>query len=134
VLAERSEAIAAGSRRATWDVATVRAVGDVAECAELGLPLLRVDGWLVCWKREREEATGAASLQDEVDAARALVGRLGGGSPEVIAAGVPGAPGHRLVLIRKERPTPAPFPRSTVARRAGRERATARAGGETARS
>ncbi|MFN8520835.1 MAG: 16S rRNA (guanine(527)-N(7))-methyltransferase RsmG [Chloroflexota bacterium] len=134
VLPERSEAVAAGSRRATWDVATVRAVGDVAECAELGLPLVRVGGWLVCWKREREEATREASLQAEVDAARALVGRLGGGSPEVIAAGVPGAPGHRLVLIHKERPTPAMFPRSTVARRPGRDRATPRVGGETARS
>jgi 16S rRNA (guanine527-N7)-methyltransferase len=120
VRAERAETLAAGPRRGTWDVATLRAVGSLAECAELGLPLLRVGGLLVCWKREPEggPSAGADGLRDEVVTARALVGRLGGARPEVVAGRVPGAPGHRLVLIRKERPTPTAFPRSPAARRA----------------
>lgn len=119
VLAERSEALAAGGRRASWDVATVRAVGSMAECAELGLPLLRTGGLLVCWKRDRDaDDAGADGLRTEVDAARPLVRRLGGGDPEVVPAGVPGAPGHRLVMVRKERATPDAYPRPPVARRA----------------
>jgi hypothetical protein len=56
----------------------------------------------------------------EVDAALALVARLGGGTPEVLDARVPGAPGHRLVLVRKERPTPAGYPRPPAVRRGRR--------------
>lgn len=122
VLAERAETLAASARRATWDVATVRAVGSVAECAELGLPLVRVDGWLVCWKREATPGPGAGGgdLGSEVEAARALVTRLGGATPEVVPAGVPGAPAHRLVLIRKRGHTPVGFPRHPAARRGPR--------------
>lgn len=149
----RAEALARDGRRGTWDVATVRAVGSLRECAELGLPLLRIGGLLVCWKRLRPATGGVAreagpsrsaasrhgtsparpedlasqvGLDAEVDDARALVGQLGGGVPEVLDAGVPGAPGHRLVLVTKERPTPDAFPRlpavrrSSAARRRGR--------------
>jgi 16S rRNA (guanine527-N7)-methyltransferase len=121
VLAHRAEALAAGDRRATWDVATVRAVGSVAECAELALPLLRPGGLLVCWKRDPTAPDGSTTadvVRSEVEEARPLIGRLGGGRPEVIPAGVPGAPAHKLVLVLKERPTPAAFPRPPAARRA----------------
>jgi 16S rRNA (guanine527-N7)-methyltransferase len=116
----RAESLAAGGRRETWDVATVRAVGSVAECAELGLPLLRAGGLLVCWKRDPAATAGEApegGVRSEVDAARWLIRQLGGGTPEVLPAGVPGAPGHRLVVVRKVRPTPATFPRPPAARR-----------------
>lgn len=120
----RAEELAAGARRATWDVATVRAVGSVAECVELGLPLLRQGGLLVCWKRDGPagvEGDGArdtpAGLAREVTDARSLIERLGGGAAEAIDAGVPGAPGHRLVLVRKERPTPVAYPRAPAVRR-----------------
>ena len=118
VLAVRAETLAAGDRRGSWDVAVVRAVGSLSECAELALPLLRTRGLLVCWKRERVAATdhAAASLRDEVDAARALVRRLGGAAPKVVSAELPDAPAHRLVLVRKEHPTPDRFPRRPVAR------------------
>jgi 16S rRNA (guanine527-N7)-methyltransferase len=127
VLPVRAEQLAGDQRRASWDVATVRAVGNIAESAELGLPLLRTGGLLVCWKRERSDASDMPSrapgtsggLTSEIEAARALIGRLGGGPPETIPAGVPGAPEHRLVLIRKEHPTPASYPRPPAARRGG---------------
>jgi 16S rRNA (guanine527-N7)-methyltransferase len=116
----RAETLAAGERRGTWEVATVRAVGSVAECAELGLPLLRVGGLLVCWKRDPVTVDGVApggGVRSEVAAARGLIGQLGGGAPEVLPADVPGTPGHRLVVVRKERPTPPSFPRPPAARR-----------------
>jgi 16S rRNA (guanine527-N7)-methyltransferase len=114
VLPVRAEALAAGERRASWDLALVRAVGTLAESAELALPLLRVGGLLVCWKRE---GMVVSDLRGEVDRARPLIGQLGGGAPRVVPAGLPEAPGHRLVLVRKERPTPARFPRSPATRR-----------------
>jgi 16S rRNA (guanine527-N7)-methyltransferase len=109
VLPIRAEQLAGGDRRASWDVATVRAVGSVAECAELGLPLVRPGGLLVCWKRH--------DVAPEVEDARILIDRLGGGTPEVVAADVPDSPAHRLVLVRKERPTPAAYPRPPATRR-----------------
>lgn len=111
VAAVRAESLAAGVRRGTWDLATIRAVGTVAECAELGLPLLRLGGLLACWKREE-------GLSDEVAAARRLIERLGGDEPEIVPAHVPGAPTHRLVLVRKTRPTPVGYPRPPAIRRA----------------
>lgn len=125
----RAEALASDDDRETWDVATLRAVGSVRECAELGLPLVRIGGLVVCWKRQGV-ADDEAQLQDdvaaEVEAARAFVGQLGGGPPEVVEAGVPGAPHHRLVLIAKERPTPRSFPRSPAVRRSAGTRCRGR--------
>jgi 16S rRNA (guanine527-N7)-methyltransferase len=126
VLPVRAEELAGGGRRASWDVATVRAVGSVAECAELGLPLLRAGGLLVCWKGH-----DAAS---EVAVARTLIDRLGGGTPELIASGVPGSPAHRLVLVRKERPTPASYPRPPAVRRGPAARSRDPSRGTTRRS
>lgn len=115
----RAESLAEGERRGTWDLATVRAVGTVAECAELGLPLLRVGGLLVCWKREPalpgEAPRGGTGR--EVIAARGLIDRLGGDEPEVVPAHVPGAPAHQLVLVRKARPTHDGYPRPPAVRR-----------------
>ena len=39
-------------QRAAWDVVTARAVGSLAEVVELALPLLRVGGRLVAWRRD----------------------------------------------------------------------------------
>lgn len=111
VTADRAESLASGARRGAWDLASIRAVGTVAECAELGLPLLRLGGLLACWKRE-------AGVSDEVMAARELIERLGGEEPEIVPAHVPGAPTHRLVLVRKVGPTPGGYPRPPAIRRA----------------
>lgn len=115
----RAEALAASDLRATWDVAAMRAVGSLASCNELGLPLVRVGGIVACWKRDAAGADGRASadLRSEVAAARSLIEDLGGGEPEVVPVAVPGAPDHRLVLVRKVRPTPEAYTRSPTARR-----------------
>lgn len=115
----RAEDLATSELRATWDVATIRAVGSLSSCAELGLPLVRVGGMLACWKRDAAGHDGPASadLAAEVGDARSLIEGLGGGPPEVVEVTVPGAPDHRLVLVRKERPTPDAHPRPRSARR-----------------
>lgn len=120
-LGTRAEAVAVGVGRATWDVVTVRAVGPLAEVAELGLPLLREGGLLVCWKRRaptRSQGTTAVSvLDEEVLLARALVTELGGDVPVEVPTDVPGSAGHCLVLVRKVGRTPERFPRPPAERR-----------------
>ncbi len=117
----RAEQLAADARRETWDVVTVRAVGSLVEVVELGLPLLRRGGLLVCWKRQTDEglATGVtrADLDAELREARPLLVDLGADEPEVVPIELPDLPGHRLVLVRKVRPTPRRFPRPPAERR-----------------
>jgi 16S rRNA (guanine527-N7)-methyltransferase len=117
----RAEQLAAGDRRGTWDVATVRAVGTIAEVVELGLPLLRRGGVLVCWKRERptddEGAPGPVGLAIELREARSLVTELGGDEAEVVRVESVGLTGHRLVIVHKARPTPRRYPRPPAERR-----------------
>ena len=110
VAAERAEALAADpGHRASWPVVVARAVAALPELAELALPLVALDALLVAWKRE--------PLADEVDAARAIIGQLGGDRPEVVDIAVPGLEDHRLVLIRKRWPTPDRYPRSAADRK-----------------
>lgn len=137
VLPVRAEQLASGDRRATWDLATIRAVDSVAGCAELALPLLRPGGLLVAWKRDApatHDGPGPGGVSREVEEARPLIERLGGGSIEVVSAGVPGAPSHRLVMVRKERPTPRAYPRPPAVRSATSVRPERRGAGPASRS
>jgi len=104
------------SERASWDVATVRALGSLAEVVELGLPLLRTGGLLIAWKQDRPGTSGLASELAEADP---IVAAVGGARPTVeralgdtAPAGLAELNDHRLVLVRKARATPARFPRS----------------------
>ena len=112
VLAERAEDLAdEPDQREAWDVVTARAVGSVAEVAELGLPLVRVGGHLVAWKSKAES---------EISDARRIIGSVGGANARVIelpAADDVGLPGRCLVVIDKVRPTPDGFPRGAGERR-----------------
>ncbi|HUR16856.1 MAG TPA: 16S rRNA (guanine(527)-N(7))-methyltransferase RsmG [Candidatus Limnocylindrales bacterium] len=116
-LAARAESLAADpEQRETWDVMTSRAVGSVAEVAELGLPLIRRGGRVVAWKRD----AGDGSLQREVADARRIVQACGGVPPRIVAlprAAAVGLDGHCLVVIAKARPTPERYPRDPAERR-----------------
>ena len=116
-LAERAEDLADDpDHRERWDIVVARAVGTVAEVAELGLPLGRVRGHVVAWKRD----AGDGSLAAEVADARRISQACGGGPPRLLplpAAARVGLPGHCLVVIEKRRPTPDRYPRPARERR-----------------
>ena len=116
VLAERAEDLAQEpEHRATWSVVVARAVGSMAELAELALPLLAVGGQLVAWKREAD-----GSLRTELDAARATIKTVGGSRPHVQRVdphGRLGLKGHVLVTVRKAHTTPDRYPRQPTERR-----------------
>lgn len=117
ILAERAENLARGAnQRETWDMVTARAVGSVAEVAELGLPLVRRGGHVVVWKRD----AGDGELQREIANARAIVQAAGGVAPRIVAldgAELVGLFGHCLVVIGKRDTTPDRFPRPAGERR-----------------
>jgi 16S rRNA (guanine527-N7)-methyltransferase len=95
-----------------WDVVTARAVGRLDDLVELALPVLRIGGRLVAWKR--------GDLSAELAAGERAAARLGGGTPRLhpVPPGA-GLDGHVLVVVHKERPTPAGYPRDPAARRRG---------------
>lgn len=114
VIAERAEDAAdEPGHRASWDVVCARAVGSLAEVLELGLPLTREGGWVVAWKREGADDALRVELRD----AGSIIRAAGGGRPEVVPVEASFLQGHRLVTVRKERPTPASYPRAPDVRR-----------------
>jgi 16S rRNA (guanine527-N7)-methyltransferase len=121
-LAERAEDLAdEPDQRDGWDLVIARAVGTIAECAELGLPLARRGGHVVIWKRASDDRARGA-LRKELTDARPIVQATGGGHVRVIEPEVGarvGLPGSSLVVIRKVRPTPDRYPRSPGERRRG---------------
>jgi 16S rRNA (guanine527-N7)-methyltransferase len=117
VLAERAEDLAdEPDQREAWDLVTARAVGSVAEVAELGLPLVRRGGHVAAWK------IAGVELEAEIDRAARLIEALGGVAGRIVnlpEAGRIGLAGHCLVVIDKRRPTPDRYPRSPGERRRG---------------
>jgi len=103
VASERAEDLAVrGRERERWDAVTVRAVGSISELIELALPLLRIGGSLVAWKRDPFADELAAGRNE----ARAMAAEL---TVHEVAAG--GLEDHRLVVVTKTRPTPNRYPR-----------------------
>lgn len=119
-LPERAEDLAdEPDQREAWDIVTARAVGTVAEVAELGLPLARRGGHVVTWKRAADAAQ-RAQLDDEIGRALRICQAAGGARPRIVAlegADRVGLAGNCLVVIRKIRPTPDRYPRSPGERR-----------------
>ena len=118
VLAQRAEDLAEEfDQREAWDIVTARAVGSVAEVAELGLPLVRIGGHVVAWKSAGPEA---GKVESEMADAKRIIGLAGGDKTRVIelpAAERIGLPGHCLVVIDKVRSTPDGYPRGAGERR-----------------
>lgn len=110
VATTRVESLRTAGPRAGWDVVTARAVGPLDELVELALPVLAIGGRLVAWKR--------GDLTGELAAGGRAAAALGGSAPRVYP--VPeaaGLAGHVLVVVRKDRPTPAGYPRDPAARK-----------------
>ena len=97
----RAEEFAA-EHRESYDVAVSRAV---AVLCELALPLVKKDGLFLAMK--------SVDSDGEIDAARGAIGQLGGRIERIDDYAVPCTDiRHRVVVIRKVRPTPAQFPRA----------------------
>jgi 16S rRNA (guanine527-N7)-methyltransferase len=107
VLTARAEDLGrARETREHWDVAFARAVGTVVVLAELCLPLLRVGGRLIAWKKRDEK------VEAEVLVSGRAASVLGGRRLKSVPVDLPGLPPDRqLVLIAKEKPTPPKYPR-----------------------
>jgi 16S rRNA (guanine527-N7)-methyltransferase len=110
VAAARAEAIAADpAHRGRWPAVVARALADLAELAELALPLLLEGGLLLAWKR--------LPLNEELDRSSRAVAELGGHVAAVDPCGIPGLEDHVLVTVRRIGPVPDRFPRDPAARR-----------------
>jgi len=111
---ERAETIAEIEEvREAWDIVVSRAVGSLAEVLELSLPLTRIGGTVVVWKREEERG----GLRTELQGAGSIIRAAGGGRPRVVAIEATSLSDHRLVLVAKERTTPVAYPRPVGVRR-----------------
>ncbi len=110
VAATRAENLALDlEHRGRWRAVVARAVADLAELAELALPLLAPGGILVAWKR--------LPLDEELDRARRAAERLGGRVRECEGVSLPGLSDHVLAVVEKVGPTPDEYPRDPARRR-----------------
>jgi 16S rRNA (guanine527-N7)-methyltransferase len=110
---ERAEDIAEDEQgREAWDLVVTRAVGSLAEVLELSLPLTRMGGTVVAWKREE-----AGGLRVELQGAGSVIRAAGGGRPRVVPVEAASLADHRLVMVAKERRTPITYPRPAGVRR-----------------
>jgi 16S rRNA (guanine527-N7)-methyltransferase len=106
----RAEALAADSgHRERWPAVTARAVASLAELVELAFPLLAPGGLLLAWK--------SGGMAGELASAVAAVRALGGGSIDLVDAGLAHAPDHVLAAIRKTGRTGSRWPRPPADRR-----------------
>jgi len=105
VVNARSEDLASGDARESYDAVTARAVGRLSTLAELASPLLKPNGVLVAWKgrrdpeeeRQLENAAGSLAMRPE----------------EILDVGNRAGSAHRhLHVIRKSGPTPDNLPRN----------------------
>lgn len=99
----RAEEFAA-QHREQFDFATSRAVANLQVLSELCLPLVKVGGCFLAMK--------AVDSDDELEQAKKAIAVLGGKLEKVFDYPIPNTNiRHRLVMIRKVKPTPAKYPR-----------------------
>lgn len=95
----------ARKHREQFDIATSRAVAQLNVLCELTLPLVKVGGVFLAMK--------SVESDPELQEARSAIAQLGGAVEDVTDYTIPGTEvTHRVVRIRKERPTPTGFPRA----------------------
>lgn len=105
VITGRAEDCARTVRRASYDLATSRALGHLAMVAELSMPLLKKGGRLLCQKSRAQVSAEIAALQK-------FLKPLGAEEPEVIVPAIQvGESEHVIVSIEKRSPTHDKYPR-----------------------
>ncbi len=94
----------AGSHREAFDFATSRAVAALNVLCELALPMVKVDGVFLAMK--------SVDSDEEIRQAKSAIAQLGGTIEKICDYTIPGTDVcHRVVVIRKTKPTPTTFPR-----------------------
>ena len=94
----------ARQHREQYDIAASRAVAQLNVLCELALPLVKVGGQFLAMK--------SVDTDDEIQRAKSAIAQLGGKIGKIWDYTIPGTDvRHRVVIIRKERPTPAAYPR-----------------------
>lgn len=95
---------AAQERRESYDFATARAVARLEVLCELCLPFVRVGGCFVAMK--------GPDVAEELNSAARAISILGGRMEKPVSYTIPSTGiTHTLVVIKKERPSPAKYPR-----------------------
>ncbi len=89
--------------RESFDVATARAVADLAVLAEYALPFVKVGGYFVAMKGN--------SPEEEINNAKKAIREMGGEIEKVEDVLLPSGIKHSLVVIRKVINTPSKYPR-----------------------
>ena len=89
--------------REKFDVATARAVADLAVLAEYAIPFVKVGGYFVAMKGHAPE--------EEINGAKKAIKEMGGQIEEVKEINLPSGINHCLVIIRKAEKTPSKYPR-----------------------
>ena len=90
--------------REAYDAAVSRALASMPVLAELCLPYVKHGGFFLAMKSNRTD--------EEIDAARPIIGTLGGDAPFVMDYRLPGEESYRrIVTVRKQKSTPAAYPR-----------------------
>jgi 16S rRNA (guanine527-N7)-methyltransferase len=104
VVNARSEEVADGKKRDSYDAVTARAVGRLSTLAELASPLLRENGVLVAWKGKRDA--------DEEQQLERAAQQLAMHPEQILDVGDRAGSKHRhLHTLRKLAPTPGALPR-----------------------
>lgn len=90
--------------REQFSIVTARAVAALPTLCELTLPFARVGGALIGYHGPKAD--------EELPQAQEAIRILGGGQAQICMAPMPERDwDHRLVLVRKQRPTPRAYPR-----------------------
>lgn len=95
--------------RETFDVVAARAVGTLDWISEWCLPLVKPGGAMLAMKGPK--------AAEELPLAEHAIRLLGGGSPDVRPADLPGGRNHVIIRIRKTGKTPQLYPRSATTTR-----------------
>lgn len=89
--------------REKFDIATARAVADLAVLAEYALPFVKVGGYFVALKGN--------SPDEELENAKKAIKEMGGKTQEVKEIILPSGIKHSLIIIKKLEQTPSKYPR-----------------------
>lgn len=90
--------------REKFDIATSRAVANMAVLSEFCLPYVKVGGYFIALK--------GPAITEELNDAKNAIGTLGGKLVEVIEVAVEGTDlKHNLVVVKKVKETPKTYPR-----------------------